>query len=437
MLHGRSHSLCVSFLRCNACWRPGIEPRPGFCAGHVYCAGDSALRAELEALVAAHEIAEGGALDAPIFRIASSEISASQMSSQLAKGTRLGDFEILSLLGAGGMGEVYRAHDSKLGRDVALKVLPVEMATDPDRLKRFQREARAVAALNHPHIVTIHSVEQAGGIHYLTMELVEGVPLDQLIPKEGLSVDKLMELAVSMADALAAAHEKGIVHRDLKPANIMVDNRGSIKILDFGVAKVGSIADAVDNTNLQPRGAADIGAEIQTQLGVLIGTLPYMSPEQLKGLPVGPPSDLFSLGTVLYEMAVGQPPFAGKGSTTLISAIIESSPVSLIQQRTDVPLGLQQILEKCLAKNPGDRYASARDLLEALQALRHKITYGQPIAKTGTEVQDSIAVLPFLNMSTDPESDFFADGITEEIMNGLARIEQLRVAARSSAFSLG
>ena len=352
----------------------------------------------------------------------------------LTKGTRLGEFEIVSSIGAGGMGEVYRARDSKLGRDVALKLLPLDMATNPDRLKRFQREARAVAALNHPHIVTIHSVEEADGRHFLTMELVEGVALGQLIPREGLPLDKFFELAISLADALAAAHEKDIVHRDLKPANIMVDHRGSIKILDFGVAKVGSIPDGIDNADTRQPGTVAMGPEIQTQLGAVIGTLPYMSPEQLQGQSVGPRSDLFSLGAVLYEMAVGQPPFPGEGTTT-ISSIIKISPRPVTQLRTDVPLGLERVLEKCLAKNPGDRYASARDLLEALQVVRHKITYNQTPAKAGSAVEDSVAVLPFVNLSTDPEGEFFADGITEEIINSLAQIEQLRIAARSSAFS--
>ncbi len=409
------------------------EDRPTYVV--KVCGGDSALRAELESLIAAHEIAEGGAFEKPALDITSSEISDSQTPDRLAKGTRLGDFEILSLLGAGGMGEVYRASDLKLGREVALKVLPLEMATDPARLKRFQREARAVAALNHPHIVTIHSVEEAEGRHFLTMELVEGVALSQLIPREGLPLDKFFELAIPLADALAAAHEKGIVHRDLKPANVMVENRGSVKILDFGLAKMGGIAEGIDNAGSRQRPAFEMRSETQTQAGTVMGTLPYMSPEQVQGRLVGPRSDLFSLGAVLYEMTVGQPPFTGEGSTALTSSILGNSPRSVTQVRADVPLGLEKILEKCLAKNPDDRYASARDLLEALQGLHHKIIFSQQPTTAGGAVQDSVAVLPFANMSTDPESEFFADGITEEIINALAQIEQLRVAARSSAFS--
>src|SRR5215469_15730450 len=302
------------------------------------CFSDQALRREVETLLSSSDEAGSSFLENSPWKVTQTA---------LAPGARLGAYEVRSLLGAGGMGEVYRARDSKLGREVALKVLPPEMATDPNRLKRFQREARAVAALNHPHIVTIHSVEEAEGRHFLTMEFVEGVALSQLLPREGLPLDKFFELAIPLADALAAAHEKGIVHRDLKPANIMVDNRGSVKILDFGLAKVG-IADSIDNAGSRQRASFDIRSETQTQVGSVMGTLPYMSPEQIDGRSVGPRSDLFSLGAVFYEMAVGQPPFSGEGSTALISSIRETTPRPVSQLRADVPLGLEKILEQCL-----------------------------------------------------------------------------------------
>jgi adenylate cyclase len=388
------------------------------------CSTDRYLRREVESLLSAGREVCSSFLESPLVT-----------QTALAPGTKLGSYEILSLLGAGGMGEVYRARDPRLGREIALKVLPAELAGDRAGLNRFQREARAVAALNHPNIVTIHSVEEADGTYFLTMELVQGVALSQLIPSEGLPLDEFFDLAISLADALAAAHEKGIVHRDLKPANIMVDKRGRAKILDFGLAKVGGISDGTDIPGSAQRPTFAVSSETQTQVGAVIGTLPYMSPEQVQGRSVGPRSDLFSLGAVLYEMTVGQPPFLGEGSTALISAILETSPRPVTQLRADVPLGLEKILEKCLAKVVHDRYASARDLLEAIQGLRHKITFSRQATKSDSAVQDSIAVLPFANMSTDPESEFFADGITEEIINALAQIEQLRVAARSSAFS--
>jgi TolB-like protein/Flp pilus assembly protein TadD len=390
------------------------------------CVGDSGLRSEVESLLFSQGKLPSSFLQSPTVT-----------SATLTSGTKLGSYKIACLLGVGGMGEVYRAHDSKLGRDVALKVLPPKTAADPDRLRRFKREARAVAALNHPHIVTIHSVEEMSGTHFLTMELVNGVALSHLIPDGGLPLEKIFEIAIPVAEALAAAHEKDIVHRDLKPANIMVDKKGRTKILDFGLAKVGVMNwDGPENPeSLGPARTLDSGPEAQTQAGSLMGTLPYMSPEQLQGQPVGPRSDLFSFGTVVYEMTVGQPPFSGETSTGLISSILKGSPRPVTEQRTDVPLGLQRILDGCLAKDPEDRYASAGHLLEALGELRQKITFRQQPTKIDIGVQDSVAVLPFTNMSTDPESEFFADGITEEIINALAQVEQLRVAARSSAFS--
>jgi serine/threonine protein kinase/tetratricopeptide (TPR) repeat protein len=390
------------------------------------CLADSGLRSEVESLLSSQ-----GKLPSSFLR------SPPVTSSTLMQGTKLGAYNIICLLGAGGMGEVYRAHDSKLGREVALKVLPPRTAADPDRLKRFQREARAVAALNHPHIVTIYSVEETSGTHFLTMELVDGIALDHLIPERGLPLEKIFEIAIPIAEALAAAHEKRIVHRDLKPANIMVDKKRRVKVLDFGLAKVGGMSsDGIDNpASPESAGGLDLRLETQTQAGSVMGTLPYMSPEQLRGQPVGPRSDLFSFGAVLYEMTVGQPPFSGETSTGFISSILQSSPRPVTDLRTDVPFGLQEILDSCLAKNPHDRYASAHDLLEAIEELRHEITLGQNAITTGRVVQDSVAVLPFTNMSADPENEFFADGITEEIINALAQIEQLHVAARSSAFS--
>jgi len=389
------------------------------------CSSDLALRKEVEILLSSSDEARISFLENCPWQLTQTA---------LAPGARLGAYEVRSLLGAGGMGEVYRAYDSKLARDVALKVLPPEMAIDPNRLKRFQREARAVAALNHPNIVTIYSVEEADGRQFLTMELVDGVALSQLLPKEGLPLDKFFELAIPLTDALAAAHEKGIVHRDLKPANIMVDSRESIKILDFGLAKVG-VAESTDNSASLQHASFDVSLETQTQVGAIMGTLPYMSPEQIDGKSVGPRSDLFSLGAVFYEMAVGRPPFSGESSSALIASIRETSPHSVTQLRTDIPLGLEKILERCLAKDPQDRYASARDLSEAIQELRQRLTLTRLSTKADSGVQNSVAVLPFVNMSSDPENEFFADGITEEIINALAQIEKLRVAARSSAFS--
>jgi serine/threonine protein kinase len=240
------------------------------------CRADAGLRAEVESL-----LSSCGRLPPSFLQCLP------VLPSTLTPGAKLGSYEIVSLLGAGGMGEVYRAHDSKLGRDVALKVLPRKTAKDQERLRRFQREARVVAALNHPHIVTIYSVEEGGRLHFLTMELVEGVPLSHLIPDSGLPLEQLLEISVAIADALTAAHEKGIVHRDLKPANIMVDKKGRVKVLDFGLAKTGGASSEGAEGTDSAVGAKtlDVAAEAQTQTGAVMGTLPYMSPEQLQGRP--------------------------------------------------------------------------------------------------------------------------------------------------------
>jgi len=221
-------------------------------------------------------------------------------------GKSLAHYEIIGLLGKGGMGEVYRARDTKLDRDVALKILPAKVAADPAALERFEREAKTVAGLNHPHVVTLHSVEEDRGIRFLTMELVEGQGLDQLLGPDGLPLSQVFEIGTAVADALAAAHEKGIVHRDLKPANVMVTRNGHVKVLDFGLAKLTEDHPASDIEKTEALGL--------TQAGSVLGTVPYMSPEQLRGQTVDSRSDIFSLGILLYELATGRRPFRGETS---------------------------------------------------------------------------------------------------------------------------
>src|ERR1700722_8295811 len=230
----------------------------------------------------------------------------------LSSGTKLGAYEIQSPLGAGGMGEVYRATDTKLGRDVALKVLPAEMGHNPNRLARFRREAKALAQLDHPNIVTIHSVEEFGGVHFLTMQLVEGKPLNTLIFPGGLPVEQVIGIGIALGDAVAAAHEKEIVHRDLKPANVMVSDDGRVRVLDFGLAK--------DVRGANPEDATVTAAD-HTRAGTVMGTPAYMSPEQAKCRPLDHRTDIFSLGVMLREMSTGQRPFEGGSSAELISAI--------------------------------------------------------------------------------------------------------------------
>ena len=370
----------------------------------------------------------------------------------LTPGTILNHYEIKSPLGAGGMGEVYRAADRSLGRDVALKVLPASMASDPERRERFRREARAVAALNHPNIVTIHSVEAAGEIHFLTMELVDGRSLAEMLQtgrpeaergsarlREGdsaaergggaprnLETEDIVALATQMANALAAAHSKGIVHRDLKPANVMITPEGRVKILDFGLAK--QYAEATEGGG--GRGEALTAAG--TELGVVMGTAPYMSPEQIEGRPVDHRSDIFSFGTILYEMATGLRPFRADSTAALFSAILRDAPppVSSVRRRAG---SLEHLVGRCLEKDRERRIQTAIDVRNELDRIRLGTA---PIPVPAEPERKSIAVLPFANVSADPENEFFSDGLTDEIITDLSGVKALRVISRNSSMQL-
>src|SRR5271168_644948 len=335
----------------------------------------------------------------------------------LTPGTKLGPHEIQSPLGAGGMAEVYRATDTKLGRDIALKVLPAEMAQDPERLGRFRREAKTLAQLDHPNIVTIYSVEESDGVHFLTMQLVEGQPLDRLIPQGGLPAEQIVEIAGALGDALAAAHEKGIVHRDLKPANVMVSNEGRVKVLDFGLAK------DIHAVNV---GDATMTSASQTQVGVVMGTPAYMSPEQTSGRPLDHRTDIFSLGVMLHEMATGQRPFEGNSSAELVSAILRDTPPSVTDARPDLPSDLARVIRRCLEKDPRHRVQTARDVSNEFRDLARQTTQKSGLAiasasRTAT-VPDSgsaradegfwVAVLPFKCAGASAELKALADGLS-------------------------
>jgi eukaryotic-like serine/threonine-protein kinase len=299
----------------------------------------------------------------------------------LAAGTRIGGYEILGSLGAGGMGEVYRARDTRLNREIAIKVLPVGAALDPERRERFTREAQAIAALNHPNIVTIHSIEEIEGRSIITMEFVEGRPLADVIFKNGLPLDQFLRTAIPVADALAAAHHKGITHRDLKPANIMVgagEHDGRVKVLDFGLAKLTRFAGAAaaDVSNLS---TAPITGE-----GRIVGTVAYMSPEQAEGKEIDSRSDLFSLGVILYEMAVGQRPFTGGTPISILSSIVKDTPRSVTDLNAELPRELGRIIRRALAKDPERRYQTAKDLRNDLQELKASLDSGELAAQSAS-----------------------------------------------------
>ena len=291
-------------------------------------------------------------------------------------GTLLGHYRILELLGTGGMGQVYLADDTRLQRQVALKVLSGDVALDPDRRERFEREARAAAALNHPNIVTIHSVEEADGVPFLTLELIDGQTLEQLIPPEGLPLDRVLDLAIPLADAVGAAHQRGITHRDLKPANVMLTRDGRLKVLDFGLAKLKEEA----------RLAAEAGMPTAalTSEGRIVGTVAYMSPEQAEGKSVDQRSDVFSLGVVLYEMATGGRPFKGDTHMSILSSIIKDTPTPIAEVRRGLPRELSKIVNRCLAKDVEDRYQTAKDLRNDLRALKNELTSGEIVPITGS-----------------------------------------------------
>jgi TolB-like protein/tetratricopeptide (TPR) repeat protein len=314
------------------------------------------------------------------------------------------------------MGEVYRARDTRLERQVAIKVLPEHLAQDRDALQRFEREAQTIAALSHPNILAIHDFGSDHGIAYCVTELLEGQTLRERLESAPLPWRKAVDIAVALADGLAAAHTKKIFHRDLKPENIFLNADGHVKILDFGLAHVET-----------PQ--ADDAATM-TQPGVVMGTVGYMSPEQLRGEPARAPTDIFALGTVLYEMIAGRRAFSAGTAQDTLSAILRDNPPDLAASGKSLPAELIGIVSHCLEKNPGERFQSARDLAFALKAVAGSGAAGR--VTTGTI--DSIAVLPFANVTRDPEVEYLSDGVTETIINGLTRLPGLRVAPRSTVF---
>ncbi len=380
------------------------------------CAGDDALREEVESLLSCEQAAEPF-MEIPAFRDLTAASGGGVQASTDLTGRTIGRYRIREKAGSGGMGVVYRALDTRLGRTVALKVLPPDVTADPERRSRFVREAKAASALNHRNIITIFDIDRADGIDFIAMEYVAGRTLQDIIAGKSLTVSDTMDIAVQIADALVAAHSAGIIHRDVKPANIMISGYPAgpcqVKVLDFGLAKLVEAAPPDDTLSTDVTKSS------------IVGTAAYMSPEQAEGKQVDARTDLFSFGSVFYEMLSGRRAFQGDSSLAVLSAVLKEDPEPL----PGVQAKLQNIVARCLQKNPESRIQSAVELKTALEACL------LPFPAASSQVK-TIAVLPFANLSCDKENEYFSDGLTEEMIGALARLPGLRVTARTSAFAL-
>ncbi len=337
-------------------------------------------------------------------------------------GRSLGHYRILRPLGRGGMGEVYVAEDDRLGRRVALKVLPPELAAEPERMLRFEQEARTLAALDHPGIVTVFAVEEAEGLRFFTMELVDGSSLDRVIPPEGFEPGRFFDVAAPLVEALGAAHARGVIHRDLKPANVMLAKDGRIKVLDFGLATLATLPEAGGPPE------RETATDPRAGLGAPPGTLQYMAPELLAGRPGDRRSDVFSLGVLLYEMASGARPFAGDSAPELVSAILRDPARPLADVAPRYPHGVGALLAACLEKDPSRRPSAMAEIRSALERAR-----SEPSQREARP----IAVLPFADMSPERDQDYLCEGLAEELIGTLQQIKGLRVASRIASFRFG
>ncbi len=442
------------------------------------CGDNDTLRREVESLLRAHDKA-GDYFAAPAMEIAA-DLYAQQNSSSLI-GHNLHHYQVLSLIGSGGMGEVYLAQDTRLGRKVALKLLPAVFTGDRDRLRRFEQEARSVSALNHPNILTIYEVSITSETKYIASEFIDGQTLRELMPGGRLGLSESLDLALQIAAALSAAHEAGVIHRDIKPENVMRRRDGIVKVLDFGLAK---LTESQNSTESDSRSAAL--QKMTTEAGRVLGTPQYISPEQVRGQKADARSDIFCLGIVLYEMLSGQPPFEGVNAIEVMAAILNRDPAPLKQHDASTSDELQRIVSKALDKNREARYQTAGELIEDLRNLKEELAFTAKLetkaattstvkalpttsstsivfgeikrhkiaaliallvliaaaasfgfywyAQNSGDTIDSIAVLPFANQNSAGEAEYLSDGLTESIINNLTQLPDLRVIARNSVF---
>src|SRR6266567_3554103 len=451
----------------NDLFQSAVERAPGERAAFLdeACHGDDGLRREVGSLLSSHERATNF-IELPAFQIAPELVTNDRTCALIGK--VIGHYRIESLIGVGGMGEVYLARDERLGRKAALKLLPDSLTTDETQLSRFKNEARSASALNHPNILTVYEIGTEGNRQFIATEFIEGITLRASLARGRINLHAALEIAVQVASALAAAHEAGVVHRDIKPENIMLRPDGYAKVLDFGIAKLTEQRPASDDHTVETT------AVLQTRLGLVLGTAHYMSPEQARGQKVDARSDIWSLGVVLYEMVGGSPPFRGETPSDCIASILTTEPPPLSDVLPDVPLKLESILQKGLRKNSDERYQTIREMLADLRNLKGKLEVASSLPQTKARAESivskikrhkrgvlltlavallaaaavayffffaapaplpnekSIAVLPFENLSAEKSNAYFADGIQDEILTRLSKIADLKVISRTS-----